>query len=88
MYGNESEYYIASMNKDIAQLVNHKTWERVNYNGIPPGPDGNPHRVIKGTWTFKLKRLPDNTPLKYKSYYCVRGDIQKSGVEYFENYDP
>ena len=50
MHENESEYYIAYNKKDISQLVKQKTWQRVNRNYIPPGPDGKPRRIIKVTW--------------------------------------
>ena len=35
---------------------------------------------------FKLKRLPDGTPSKFKVRYCVRGDIQREGIDYFDTY--
>ena len=44
--------------------------------------------MLPGTWAFKLKRLPDGSPLKYKTRYCVRGDKQIIGVDYFETYAP
>jgi hypothetical protein len=44
--------------------------------------------VLKGTWVFKLKRLPDGTPLKFKARFCARGDLQKEGIDYFETYAP
>jgi len=37
---------------------------------------------------FKLKILPDGTPSKFKSRCCVRGDIQKEEVDFFETYAP
>ena len=70
------------MKKDIAQLVNHKTWERVNHNDIPSGYYEKPLHVLKGTSVFKLKLLTNDSPLKYKYCYCVCGDIQTAGVEY------
>ena len=71
------------MRKDISQPAKHKTWEQVNRNEIPPEPSGKPYHVIKGTLKFKLKRLPDRSPLKYKCCYCVRGYLQTAGVDYF-----
>ena len=65
-----------------------KTWERVKHNDIPPGPDKKDLSVLKGTWEFKLKRLPDGSTLKYKACYYVPGDLQIAGVEYFETYNP
>ena len=40
MDGNEYEYYIAAKKKEISQLVKQETWEGVNYNDMPPEPDG------------------------------------------------
>ena len=46
------------------------------------------NNIIPGTWVFKLKWLPDGSPLKYKARYCVRGDKQVEGIDYFETYAP
>ena len=43
---------------------------------------------IKSTWAFKSKRLPDGTPSKFKARFCVRGDLQEEGIDYFETYAP
>ena len=85
---NESEYYIAAMEKDISQLVKHKTWERVNHNDIPSGPYGKPRYVFKDTSELKLKSLPDGSPLKYIALCCVRRYLQIAGVEQFKTYTP
>ena len=50
-------------------------------NEIPTG-----RMILKSTSAFKLKRLSDGTPLKYKARFCVRGDLQTEGVDYFETY--
>ncbi len=42
----------------------------------------------KGTWVFKLKRLPDGTPSRFKARFCARGDLQKEGVDFFDTYAP
>ena len=39
-------------------------------------------------WAFKLKRYPDGSPMKFKARYCVRGDLQREGIDYFETYAP
>jgi Reverse transcriptase (RNA-dependent DNA polymerase) len=46
------------------------------------------HRVLKSTWVFKLKRLPNGTPYWYKACFCVHGDLQIEGVDFFETYAP
>ena len=76
------------MKLEIMQLLKQKTWERMNRSDVPKDQDGNPRRILKGTWALKLKRLPDGTPSKYKARYCVRGDLQTEGVDYFETYAP
>ena len=76
------------MKTEINQLLKQKIWEHIPWSAIPNGPDGKPRRVLKGTWVFKLKRLTDGSPLKYKAGYCVRGNMQKEGVNYFETYAP
>jgi len=55
-----------------------KTWKTV--------PRSEANNVIKSTWAFKLKRLPGGTPSKFKAVFCVRGDLQKEGVDFFETY--
>ena len=44
------------------------------------------YKGLKGTWVFKLRRLPDRSPLKNKARFCVREDSQTEGVYYFETY--
>ena len=65
-----------------------KTWQRISRSDVPLDDKGNKRRVLKGTWVFKLKRFPDGTPHKFKARYCVRGDLQTEGVDYFDTYAP
>jgi hypothetical protein len=37
---------------------------------------------------FKLKRFSDGYASKFKARFCVRGDLQKESVDYFEKYAP
>jgi len=78
--GEHAEHYIAAMKLEVATLIRQKTWL-----SVPRTPDIN---VLKGTWAFKLKRLPDGTPYRYKARFCVRGDMQQQGVDFFETYAP
>ena len=45
-------------------------------------------KILKSTWAFKIKRFPDGTICKLKAWFCVRGDLQESGVDYFDTYAP
>ena len=44
--------------------------------------------VLPSTWAFKCKRYPDGDPKKHKARFCVRGDRQIHGVDYFETWAP
>jgi hypothetical protein len=88
MSGDDAEFYITAMQQEILALLRQRTWTRVAREEVPPNPDGTARKILKGTWAFKLKRLPDGTPLKYKARYCCRGDMQTEGVDYFDTYAP
>jgi hypothetical protein len=80
MNGEFAEQYLEVMKKEIQTLIAQKTWKKV--------PRSESTRVIKSTWVFKLKRLPDGSASKFKARYYVRGDMQQEGVDYFETYAP
>jgi hypothetical protein len=44
--------------------------------------------VLPSTWAFKCKRFPDGTVRKLKARFCVRGDRQKEGIDYFDTFAP
>ena len=44
--------------------------------------------VLPGTWSFKGKRYPDGCIRQYKDCYCVRGDRQLPGIDFFDTYAP
>ena len=88
MFGKELDKYIEALQKEIAQLVKQKTWEVIPHSKVPLSPNGKQCRVLKATWAFKLKQLPDGSPSKYKAQYCVQGDLQMPGVDFFETYAP
>jgi hypothetical protein len=80
MKGAHAKEYIAAMKIEIKGLLNQKTWKT--------RPRSKAIKVIKSTWVFKFKRLPDGTPSKFKARFCVRVDLQTEGVYYFEMYVP
>ena len=80
MNGNDAGEYIKAMKLEIFTLVQQRTWK-----SVPRPPD---KHVLKGTWAFKLKRLPDGTAYRHKARFCARGDLQKEGIDFFETYAP
>ena len=65
--GEHADEYRKAMVTEINQLLRQRTWDHVDKASIPKGPDGKPRRVLPGAWAFKLKCLPDGTPLKFKA---------------------
>ena len=59
------------------------TWKEISRSSVPDGK-----RVLGGTWVFKRKRTPEGVITKYKARFCVRGDQQVEGEDYFETYAP
>ena len=86
--GEHAEEYIAAMKNEVRQLIKQKTWTAMYRRKVPPADNGERRPILKGTWVFKLKRYPDGTPMKFKARYCVRGDLQREGIDYFETYAP
>jgi hypothetical protein len=83
MCGPDSEGYQEAMAKEIKALERHGTWTLVPKSSIPKG-----RRALPSTWAFKKKRFPDGMMRKLKARFCVRGDQQVEGVDYFESYAP
>ena len=44
--------------------------------------------VLPSTWAFKCKRFPSGDIRKLKARFCVRGDRQVEGVDYFDTFAP
>jgi hypothetical protein len=44
--------------------------------------------ILPCKWAFKLKRFPDGLVKKFKARFCIRGDCQKEGIDYFETWAP
>ena len=81
IHGSYSEEYIQGMKTEVSRLVLQNVW-----NHIPRCKVNLKHTVLKRTWVFKLKRLLDGSPLKYKVRFCVRGNMRTEGADYFDTY--
>ena len=60
-----------------------QTWIEIPRRLIPSNA-----KVLDGTWVFARKRNPEGEITKYKGRFCVRGDQQQYGIDYFESYAP
>ena len=83
MSGPHKEYFLEACDREIQELTDHKTWDVLRKSDVPEGA-----RILPSTWAFKIKRFPDGRLRKYKARFCVRGDLQVEGIDYFEKYSP
>ncbi|KAL7496729.1 hypothetical protein ACHAWX_000305, partial [Stephanocyclus meneghinianus] len=44
--------------------------------------------VLPSTWAFRLKCFPNGPAKKFKAHFCVRGDMQVEGVDFFDTLTP
>ena len=79
--GPFAEKWWDAMNTELETLeVDLQAWELVKRESWM--------NVLPSTWAFKLKRFPDGLVKKFKARFCVRGDLQKEGVDYFATWSP
>jgi len=81
MNGPNQEGYWESCLKEISTLQDSmQSWEVVSRESWM--------NVLPSTWAFKCKRYPSGEVRKLKARFCVRGDRQIEGVDYFDTFAP
>jgi hypothetical protein len=78
--GSNSDGFWEAMWKEMITLQKIGAWEQVPRSEAP--------KVILSTWAFKIKRFPSGLVRKLKARFCVRGDMQKEGIDVFETFAP
>ena len=68
---------------EITGLIEADVFKPVPLNTIPKG-----HRLLNAIWSYRRKRRPDGSLLKYKARLCADGSMQTHGVDYFDTYAP
>ena len=81
--GPQAEQWLEAAQNEISELDEKRTWTEMHKQDLPPNAN-----VLPGTWVLKVKRYPDGQFRKFKARYCVRGDKQLEGVDYFQTYAP
>ena len=80
MSSMDAEGFKEAMAVEIDSLTKLETWSIMKRD--------NSKNILQGTWAFKRKRFPDGRVRKLKARFCVRGDQQIEGVDFFECYAP
>ena len=75
--------FLKAMLLEIQELEAHNTWNVIERKSLPEEAN-----ILPSTWAFKIKRTPSGDVSKFKARFCVRGDKQVEGVDYFESYAP
>lgn len=74
------DWYQACL-KELDTLENEmKAWELVKREPWM--------RVLPSTWALRVKRRPDLDIKSLKARFCVRGDLQQAGRDFFETWSP
>jgi hypothetical protein len=80
MMADDADGFRTAMDLEISNLERMLTW------CVVPCPEG--ANVLQGTWAFVRKRYPDGRIRKLKARFCVGGDQQVEGIDYFDSYAP
>jgi hypothetical protein len=83
MQSPEVEQWTEAALNEVKELQTRGTWSEMHKKDLPAHAN-----VLPGTWALKVKRFPDGRFRKFKARYCVRGDKQLEGVDYFQTYAP
>ena len=78
----DHESFKAAMVTEIVALTPKKTWTLVTHQSVQG------KNILPGIWAFKCKLFPDGSLRKCKARFCVRGDLQVEGVDFFETDAP
>ena len=80
MNGPDADGYWEAMELEINTLIDLAAWKEVRLDRS--------YNVLDSTWAFKCKRYPDGRVKKLKARFCVRGDQQIEGIDFFETFAP
>ena len=64
MNGEHRAEWIKSASKEICSLEELDCWEEIPMEEAT-------HKVLPGTWVFRVKRTPDRLFKKFKARYCI-----------------
>jgi hypothetical protein len=81
MNGPDQDGYMEACSKEINTLEKEKdAWDVIKRESWM--------NFLPSTWAFKCKHFPDGSVCKLKLRFCVRGDKQVEGVDFFDTFAP
>ncbi|GBL79928.1 Retrovirus-related Pol polyprotein from transposon TNT 1-94 [Araneus ventricosus] len=76
----QADTWKEAIKEEINSLEKNETWNLV------PVPETS--NVIRPTWVFKIKYLPNGEIERYKTRLCTKGFCQVKGVDFSETFSP
>ena len=69
--------FVDAMMKEIANHTKRNHWTYCRKSSVPYS------QILRSTWTFRIKRnRSTGEVIKFKARFCVRGDMQKEGIDF------
>ena len=81
MKGPNADGFLCVSTLEIATLQEMDAWTQ-----IPVTKKMNV--LLDSTWAFKINHFPDGLIQKLKARFCVRGDQQIEGIDFFDTFAP
>jgi hypothetical protein len=78
--GPNGDKWDEAIDKELETLEKINEWTLVRRK---PGM-----KVLPMTWALRLKRFPDGLAKKFKARFCVCGNFQVEGIDFFETWAP
>ena len=80
---SDQDEFVKAQVPEIEGLTEAGVFEYHFMSELPPTA-----HLLNAIWSYRRKRRPDGTLLKYKSRICADGSQQQYGVDYWETYAP
>jgi hypothetical protein len=85
MKADDRDKFLSTEPKEIQGLIDAGVFSYLPISDIPPDRR---RKLLNAIWSYRRKRRPDGTLLKYKCRICADGSQQRHGIDYWETYSP
>ena len=79
----DREKFLDAQAPELEGLQDMEVFEFVKTKDLPPET-----KLLNAIWSYRRKRQPDGTLLKYKARLCADGSKQKKGIDFTDSFAP